>query len=117
MNRALSLRMFVLAVFVCLGLAGFARSALAEATFRCGSGLLVSVGDHMGEVQAKCGTADFVTQRLERRKSVSPIGEQIAEIVIDEWMYDFGPRAFIHYVTFENARVIKISSSGYGTKE
>jgi hypothetical protein len=95
--------------------------------FRCGTGRVVSPGDHMLEVRKKCGEPDFVSQRVEKRKVKAKVRrwvadheeevseEQVVEVLVDEWTYDLGPRRFIRFVDFENARVTRVTTGTYGT--
>jgi hypothetical protein len=100
---------------------------------RCGT-RLVSDGDPMMEVRNVCGEPDQAVQRVERRvvsrwiqtTCVDARGRSFAcgqmvqdsiEVVVDEWMYDFGPRAFVRTVVFEGGRLVRIVTGGYGTKE
>jgi len=104
-----------------------ARPARADG-FRCSSGRLVSEGDHMLEVRKKCGEPDFVTQRVDKRKVKIKVKrwvvdheeddseEQTVEVLVDEWTYDLGPRRFLRFVDFENARVTRVTTGGYGTE-
>ena len=100
----------------------------ADSGFRCESGRLVGVGDHMYEVQKKCGDPDFAGQRIEKRRVKVKVkdrqgsyGEEVSEereveILLDEWTYDLGPQRFIRNVVFENGRVIHVGTGGYGTR-
>jgi hypothetical protein len=111
-----------------LAVALFAGPARAGDGFRCASGKLVSEGDHMLEVRRRCGEPDFVAQRVEKRKIKKKIRrwvvdheeevseEQTIEVVVDEWTYDLGPRRFIRFVDFENARVTQVNTGDYGTR-
>ncbi len=93
-------------------------SASAEEGFRCGTGRLVITGDHMAEVRNKCGEPDSAGQRVEKRRLKEKVRrwsggvseevseEREVEIVLDEWVYDLGPRRFLQMVTFENGRVV-----------
>jgi hypothetical protein len=95
--------------------------------FRCGTGRLISDGDHMLEVRKKCGDPDFVSQRVDKRKVKVKVKrwagdheeeaseEQTVEVLVDEWTYDLGPRRFIRFVDFENARVVRVTTGSYGT--
>jgi hypothetical protein len=104
-----------------------ARPARADG-LRCPSGRLVSEGDHMIEVRKKCGEPDFVTQRVDKRKIKVKVRrwivdheeeeseERTVEVLVDEWTYDLGPRRFIRFVDFENARVTRVTTGAYGTQ-
>jgi hypothetical protein len=82
----------------------------------------------MAEVRNKCGEPDFVTQRIEKRvvrRTVKvrrgPVEEWVTEEVevevpLDEWTYDFGPYAFLRFATFENSRLVSVSTGDYGHK-
>lgn len=107
-----------------------AGSALADG-MRCGS-RLVSQGDSIGEVRSICGQPDATSQRKELRSvrrwvdgpCVNDRGtircgyleERTVEVVIDEWMYDFGPSALIRHLTFEQGLLLNVATGGYGTK-
>jgi len=98
---------------------------------RCGS-RLVSDGDSMLEVRNICGAPDQATQRTEmrlmRRWVDTPcypgssgrcgyMEEYAVPVVLDEWMYDFGPKVLIRTLTFESGRLIRLATGGYGSKE
>ena len=103
-------------------------SARADDGFRCKSGRLVSVGDNMKEVRDRCGDPDFVATRVERRKvkyrytrrfgqvEESVVEEREVEVPLDEWTYDLGPNSFTRYVTFENGRVVDVTTGDYGKR-
>jgi hypothetical protein len=127
MKRAPFLSVLGLAVpFV---LAGAVRpgAARAEGGFRCPSGRLVSTGDHMVTVRKKCGEPDFVTQRTEKRKIKVKVRrwtelgpeeiseEREIEVLVDEWTYDLGAERFVRFVSFENARVVSVTTGDYGS--
>jgi hypothetical protein len=110
-----------LALAVVLG----ARPARADGS-RCPTGRLISEGDHMFEVRKKCGDPDFVSQRVDKRKVKVKVrrwvidheeeaSEQTVEVLVDEWT-DLGPRRFIRFVDFENARVTRVTTGAYGTQ-
>jgi hypothetical protein len=96
--------------------------------FRCDTGRLVDRGDHMHEVRNKCGEPDAAGQRVERRtrkekvrRWINGVAEEFTEereveVVLDEWVYDLGPRRFIRTVTFENGRVVLIESGERGSR-
>jgi hypothetical protein len=102
--------------------------ATADSGFRCESGRLVSLGDHMSEVRSKCGDPAFVAQRVEKRRvkvkvrrwvvdqMEEVVEEREVEVPIDEWTYDMGPSRFIRIVSFENLRVTGVAARGYGQR-
>lgn len=103
------------AVFLlCLALA--ATDALA---FRCGR-QLVHTGDHKLDVLEKCGEPEWTDQRIAVRGSRlrHPYGtleqSEYEEVLIDEWVYNFGPRKFKQFLQFENGVLKKIENLDYG---
>jgi len=129
MPRALLPSASALAIAFAL-LSGPAPSpAHADDGFRCATGRLVSLGDHLTEVRNKCGDPDFVGQRVEKRKrkekvrrnleggySEEVVEEREVEILLDEWIYDLGPRKFMRSAVFENGRVVHTGTGDYGAK-
>ena len=79
-----------------------------------------------------CGDPDEAMQRIEYRTVRGRVGgpctreggklrcsetrEQVIEVVIDEWVYDFGRNRFIEYLTFEQGRLLSVRSGSYGHK-
>ena len=123
------MKRMVFSVLMAALVTGPAARAGADSGFRCPSGRLVSTGDHMTEVRDKCGDPDFVTQRTEKRKvkvkvrrwTETHVQEEVTEereveILIDEWTYDLGPERFVRFVSFENARVVNVSTGHYGSR-
>jgi hypothetical protein len=107
-----------------------APSAEADA-IRCGR-KLVSDGDTLYEVRARCGDPDQQIHRVELRTVRQWVGgpcigndprqcgrylERTIEVTIDELTYDFGPHQFINYLTFEQGRLISIVSGQRGVKQ
>jgi hypothetical protein len=39
------------------------------------------------------------------------------QVTIDEWLYDFGPSVLVKTLTFEQGRLLRVETGGYGTKE
>ncbi|SDM34899.1 Protein of unknown function [Geoalkalibacter ferrihydriticus] len=82
---------------------------------RC-DGRLVNTGDHKIEVLAKCGEPvwqerwqDDVFERrffdtLERRS-----------VVVEEWIYDFGPHRLLYLLRFRNGRLTDITTGDRAT--
>lgn len=86
---------------------------------RCGR-LLVEIGDHKIDVLRKCGpptTQDrrtgVVGEKFRFPRRTLDV-EKYEEVVIDEWVYNFGPRQFMQYLRFENGILKKISDLNYG---
>lgn len=108
-------------VVVTLALVLLTIPALAAETptMICKNGI-VSAGDLMPEVLAKCGEPAMKTQREEIRveKSREPYGARertlATAVTIDVWTFNFGRNEFLHVVSFENGRVKRIESAGYG---
>lgn len=108
-----------------------AQPALADGMY-CGS-RLVSEGDSTGRVRGVCGDPAAANQRVElrtvRRYVDGPcvadrgaircghVEEHTVQVTIDEWMYDFGPSVLVKTLTFEQGRLLRVESGGYGTKE
>jgi Protein of unknown function (DUF2845) len=129
MSRAVLRSMpFALVVAFALPLTGPAPAG-AEEGFRCASGRLVSVGDHLVDVRNKCGDPDYVGQRVEKRKlrekvrrqgeagySDEVMEEREVEILLDEWIYDLGPKKFMRTALFENGRVVQTGTGEYGKR-
>ncbi|AMK75545.1 MULTISPECIES: DUF2845 domain-containing protein [Methylomonas] len=103
-------------MLLALGLLTFAGDAFA---LRCGH-KLVQVGDHKSEVLEKCGEPDSVEERRALRGSRlrHPYGsleiDQFEEVLIEEWIYNFGPRKFQQLLEFEDGELKKIRNLSYG---
>jgi hypothetical protein len=87
--------------------------------FRCGREL-VQVGAHKNDVLEKCGDPESMDERIAVRGSRlrHPYGaleiDQYEEIVIEEWVYNFGPRKFKQFLLFEDGVLKKIHNLSYG---
>lgn len=106
-------------------------SASRADSVRCGD-QLASTGASRYEVRATCGEPDDARQWVERRTVMQQLpgpcvsvqgrtvcGKSVAaivEVIVDEWTYDFGQNRFIHFLKFEDGRLIGISNGGYGKK-
>lgn len=115
-----------------LGFAVLSTSASARADSLSCDGRIVSTGDSRYEVKATCGEPDDAVQRVEYRTvsgrvagpcskeggkiRCSQTREQVVEVVVDEWLYDFGRNRFIEYLTFEQGRLVSIRTGSYGKK-
>ena len=116
---------------------GFALAALAAApsaradSLAC-NGRIVSTGDSRYEVKSICGEPDDASQRVEYRTvrgrvagpctrnggkiTCSDTREIVVEVVIDEWIYDFGRNRFVEYLTFEQGKLVSVRTGSYGHK-
>lgn len=113
-------------------LAALAMSQDARADTLACSGRIVSTGDSRYEVKSVCGEPDDASQRVEYRTvrgrvsgpcrrvdgkiTCSDTREQVIEVVIDEWIYDFGRNRFIEYLTFEQGKLVSVRNGSYGRK-
>jgi hypothetical protein len=100
--------------------------SVSASDFRCGSHI-ISPGDRKFDVLRKCGNPDNVEVREEVRIK-RDLGAQLflpgeeppgfvfpRELVtVEEWEYNLGPQRLIRYLTFENSRLIKITTGDYG---
>ncbi len=100
-------------------------------SIRCGD-QLASNGASLYEVKSICGDPDMATQRVEQRtiyqRAIGPCVavqgrtvcggtvQQVVDIVVDDWTFDFGSNRFITYVRFENGRLVQVTHGGYGKK-
>jgi hypothetical protein len=117
---------------VLLGLAGLSVSSQARADSLACNGRIASSGDSRYEVKAICGEPDDASQRVEYRSVRGRVSgpctrengklrcgqtrEEVVEVVIDEWVYDFGKNRFIEYVTFEQGKLVSVRTGSYGHK-
>jgi len=115
------------AAFVVLATGLLLAHASSSWALRCGN-RVVSIGDTRYEVLSKCGEPSFVEERDEEqlrsstresylydpveRKFIRPL--VIERIIIEEWIYNFGPHSLIYYVRFENGVVDRIRTGNYG---
>ena len=107
----------------------FTTAAAQADNIRC-KDRLVSTGASKYDVQALCGPPDAVESRVERRSVQKRITFRCADgsgwcsgmiadevvIPVDEWTYDFGSQRFVRYLTFEDGKLLRVRSGGYGHK-
>ena len=84
-------------------------SASGALSFYCGN-YLVSEGDTMAEVLLKCGEPFFKDQHVEKERE----DDRTVYVVVDEWIYNFGPQDWLYSLTFRNGTLKKIRTLGYG---
>ncbi len=101
-------------------------SSASASDFRCGSDI-ISPGDRKFDVLRKCGNPDNVEVweevRIKRNlgdhlflPGEEPPGYLFAKelVTVEEWDYNLGSGRFTRYLTFENGRLIKITTGDYG---
>lgn len=81
----------------------------AAETLRCGS-RVVSTGARAVEVEALCGAPDYRDVW-----AYSWRGRSVADR--EEWYYNFGPNQLLRILRFDNGRLARIDSEGYGFTE
>jgi hypothetical protein len=114
----------------------FSSAALVWASAARAEGMscqnrLISKGASKYDVQSLCGPPDATEHRTEKRlvrrqmsvRCVSDTGwctslvEDTIDVPIDEWIYDFGKQRFLQYLTFEDGKLLRVQSGGYGHKQ
>lgn len=99
---------------------GLAMMVTGQAqALRCGHEL-IQVGDFSMDVLEKCGEPDQISEhrKLKGRLLRHPYGAleeyQAEEVLVQEWVYNFGRRKFKQLLEFEDGELKKISRLGYG---
>lgn len=99
----------------------FSHSVFA---LRCGH-TLVDLGDYKEDVIDKCGEPESIESHIERRGASNFVDQSSRrqgsgallyteiEVVVEEWIYNFGRRRFKQYMRFENGKLIEIRDLGY----
>ncbi len=91
---------------------GFLETPLTD---ECDRGRRIHKGDTLYEVLRKCGKP---TWHSTRRVSISePLDERTERkvlVTIEELTYNFGPGNWLYLLRFENGRLVKIETRGYG---
>ena len=118
-----------LAAIILAALLALALAAPPAAAMRCGS-RLVSEGDPRDKVYADCGpptSAEAWDEEQYEYFGRPPDSRQYREferygnsyrvraiVRVEVWTYNYGPSRFMDFVRFENGRVRRIESGGYG---
>jgi len=101
--------------------------------FRCGS-KIVTEDMHEAQVRAVCGDPATIRHigyalrdvQIPRRRTLSPgvtiehypgYGHYTQEVVLIEYVYNFGPRKLMRRLIFEGGILVSIETIGYGYKE
>ena len=91
-----------------------AHSAHADSIgMRCGAQLIVK-GFHETQVRALCGEPDSVSTYHYHVHTGPNSSDNHRDIPVTEFVYNFGPRKFMRLLRFENGRLVRIESLGYG---
>jgi len=113
---------------VALAVLGLASKPARADGMQCGNRLVTS-GDSLYQVRSTCGDPDDARQRIEYRTVRVPgpcvqenghrrcETERTIEVVIDEWVYDFGKNRFIEYLCFEQGELVRVNEGSYGRKD
>lgn len=88
--------------------------AFAADTFRCANSQIVSVGDTIAEVYAKCGEPTFRDRRIESSPWGSGKRGHGGITTIEDWTYNLGANEFMYRLVFAGGRLIRIESLGHG---
>jgi len=99
--------------------AGQPRPEPAEVTrARCDLSDGFKVGDSVSDVLARCGVPATRDQTV-RQVGVDPqagssLPVQVTTVRVDVLTYDFGPRAYARRLEFEDGRLARVVTGGYG---
>jgi hypothetical protein len=114
----------------CALLTSLLSAPLSAHAMRCGTSL-VTEGDTQDEVLRNCGEptqtssryitrgANYSDLRLGSSISGKPRGEYFfaEEVLIEEWIFNFGPNKLMRKVIFENGIVVDVDTLKYGYHE
>lgn len=102
------MRSLALVALACLAL----PLPAAASSLRCPGGL-VGEGDARIDLLARCGAP-----ALEERRVIEQLHTDGSAVrVVEDWTYDFGPKAFTHVVTLENGRIVAIARGSRGYRQ
>jgi hypothetical protein len=91
--------------------------ASSDSSIRCRGGI-VSVGDATIDLLGKCGEPAMREGRTDLTtvayRAEGDRVKQASAVNVERWTYDFGPRAFLMFVTVEGGKVTLIERGGYG---
>jgi hypothetical protein len=125
-------RIVPIGIAVTLAGSSFVGDAWAD-SMQCGR-RIVATGDSLQAVRSVCGEPTSQRQRVETRtvrRSVEVdcgtpkephrrcvrVESVTRAVQIDEWMYDFGPRRFVQYLTFVDGWLETVEAGGRGSGE
>lgn len=94
-------------ILMAIGMLFWATSS----ALRCGN-QIINIGDTKNKVLQACG------QPANKCKTSIPITGVLhakhKNLKVTNWTYNFGPTDFLYIVTFQNDKIIKITTEGYG---
>jgi hypothetical protein len=99
-------------------LPGVCNGSSLTSSFQCSNGI-VSVGDTIEDVAAKCGRPDgkTSTEVTPVYKRSSAFREKNSYTYESHWTYDPGPNGFVYILEFYDGKVIRISNTDrYGSR-
>jgi hypothetical protein len=92
-----------------------ARARADDGSLRCGN-RLIQRGASVPEVLATCGPPAFQLARYDTlSRAISPGTYLHQTVLVEQWTYDPGPRAFIRTLTFRDGTLDAVALLGYGT--
>jgi hypothetical protein len=106
----------VVSVVSAMFLAGIVESALA---LDC-HGRLVVLGASPWDVKERCGEPSAIDDVMRQfpQRAYDPISQTTVYILVPVqqsiWTYNFGPTRFLYYLTFQDGKLIEITTGDYG---
>ena len=86
-----------------------------EVVRKCGDPISVESWTVYAVVPYPFGHERFGHRQFEHRHRHDPVpGETIVPVLVEEWVYNFGPHRLMHLLRFENGYLVKIGTLGYG---
>jgi len=80
-------------------------------------------GDTRADALGRCGAPAATATWRGRRTTVSTVPgtgavpDPSSTVQVEEWVYNLGPQRFLRIVRFEDGRVVKVETGGYGYPE
>ncbi len=75
---------------------------------------IVSIGDSMTDVLAKCGEPSLKDSHGEEIREKLDGTERKVFVTVEEWTYNLGPTRFVRVLTFRNSKLVDIRTGNYG---
>lgn len=94
-----------------------AAAAGSDSSIRCQGGI-VSLGDATIDLLGKCGEPALREGRADLTSvAYRTDGARVkrsSTVTVERWTYDFGPQAFLMFVTVEGGKIVAVDRGGYG---